>query len=88
MIGGAVIGYPEFNLAEFNEDSPLSGQRYILFLNPDTTMMPVADGDGFTIPPSVLFPGSEYLIRLINGSQTIDLRFTTPPSINYDGMGG
>ncbi len=84
----ATIGHPDFNAAEFNENGITSTDRYVLFLNPDTQMLPVSEGDGHVIPPGVLYPGYDYLVLLISGTCNISMRFTTPMSPDYDGLGG
>ena len=88
MTTGAMLNYPEFNMCEFNEGSPVSADRYVLYLKPDTLNIAVAEGDGLNIPPEVLYPGNDYLVTLISGSVTISSRFSTPPAIAYDGLGG
>ncbi len=77
----------EFNEGEFNAFA-VADVTYQLYLRIGAVFILVNSGDGNVIPPSVLVPGSEYKFVLINLSGSTEILFSTPPSINYDGMGG
>lgn len=86
MSFGSDIGAPDFNAAEFNE-SPLFGDLWTLFLDDGSTLLPVYSGYSNRIPADKLYPNSEYLFRRV-GSSLVEVRFSTPPAIAYDGLGG
>lgn len=86
-IVGADISAPMFNEADFNQ-APSSGDIFYLFLDPDGANQIVYVGFSSRIPADKLFPNSEYLFRRVGTLTSNDMRFSTPPSIAYDGLGG
>ena len=78
---------PLFNAAEFNERF-ISLVTYILYLNTGYALVPISAGDGNIVPPALLYPGHNYLFRLTEPACSSEMWFGTPPSVNYDGMGG
>lgn len=84
---GAEIGAPGFNAVEFNEP-PQIGDLWTLYLDDGITLLPVYIGYDSRIPANRLYPNSEYLFRRAGLSPLVEVRFSTPPAIAYDGLGG
>lgn len=77
----------EFNQAEFN-DIAVADVTYELFLDSGAGFVLVSSGDGDTIPPRMLYPGSSYKFVTTTPDGTAEILFSTPPGVNYDGLSG
>jgi hypothetical protein len=84
---GADISAPMFNEVEFNQ-APVVGDIFTLYVDVDGILTPVLVSFTGIIPANSLYPNSSYVFRRTGPSPTVEIRFNTPPSIAYDGLGG
>ena len=87
MSFGADFGGPAFNEAEFNEAAS-AADIWTLYLDLIHTQIPVYVGYSNRIPADKLYPNSEYRFVRSGLSPLVEVRFSTPPAIAYDGLGG
>jgi hypothetical protein len=86
-MSGAGFDAPMFNESEFNQPEVIT-DIWTLYVDNNGVLTTVYVGVSNRIPADKLYPNTEYIFRRTGTSPTVDVLFSTPPSLAYDGLGG
>jgi hypothetical protein len=86
-MSGAGFDAPMFNESEFNQLDIVT-DIWTLYVDLGYTQVAVYIGISNRIPADKLYPNSEYIFRRTGTSPTVEILFSTPPALAYDGLGG